>query len=58
MKKLRGQLLGWRDLAEAYAEHAVPSFYFHLSHAYAILRHNGVDLGKRHYLGPLSRRDP
>lgn len=31
--------------------HALPNFYFHVSMAYAILRHNGVALSKRHYLG-------
>ena len=30
---------------------ALPNFYFHLSTAYAILRHNGVDLGKVDFLG-------
>lgn len=39
-------------------EHALPNFYFHLSHAYAILRHNGVSLGKRDFLGQLSLRAP
>jgi hypothetical protein len=39
-------------------EHAMPQFYFHLTHAYAILRHNGVDLGKKDYLGQLSLRAP
>jgi len=29
---------------------AMPNFYFHLTIAYAILRHNGVELGKRDYL--------
>jgi uncharacterized protein len=29
----------------------LPNFYFHLTTAYAILRHNGVDIGKRDYLG-------
>jgi hypothetical protein len=29
---------------------ALPNFYFHLTTAYAILRHNGVDLGKRDFL--------
>ncbi len=38
-------------------EHSIPNFYFHLTHAYAILRHNGVEVGKRDYLGPLSLRD-
>jgi hypothetical protein len=31
--------------------HAVPNFYFHVTTAYAILRHNGVEIGKRDYLG-------
>jgi hypothetical protein len=39
-------------------EHATPNFYFHISHCYAILRHNGVPLGKRDYLGQLSFRAP
>lgn len=29
----------------------IPNFYFHATTAYAILRHNGVPLGKRDYLG-------
>ena len=29
---------------------ALPNFYFHVTTAYAILRHNGVDLGKRDFL--------
>ena len=29
----------------------VPNFYFHVTTAYAILRHNGVPLGKRDYIG-------
>lgn len=39
-------------------EHVMPNFFFHLSHVYAILRHNGVPLGKRDYLGALSQRLP
>ena len=36
---------------EAYIKHWVtPNMYFHLTMAYAILRHNGVDLGKTDYL--------
>lgn len=31
----------------------VPNFYFHVTTAYAILRHNGVELGKSDYLGGL-----
>ena len=30
---------------------ALPNFYFHLTTAYAILRHNGVEIGKRDFLG-------
>ncbi len=32
----------------------VPNVYFHLSMGYAILRHNGVDLGKMDFLGQLN----
>lgn len=32
---------------------AQPNFYFHVTHAYAILRHNGVNLGKMDYIGAL-----
>lgn len=35
----------------------LPNFYFHVTTAYAILRHNGVDLGKRDYIGSLNWRD-
>ena len=30
---------------------AIPNLYFHMSMAYAILRHNGVDVGKRDFIG-------
>ncbi len=29
----------------------IPNFFFHVTTAYAILRHNGVEIGKRDYLG-------
>ncbi|WP_309645299.1 DUF1993 family protein [Phenylobacterium sp.] len=32
-------------------DQAMPNFYFHLTTAYAILRHNGVEVGKKDYLG-------
>ncbi|MBP8810250.1 MAG: DUF1993 domain-containing protein [Kofleriaceae bacterium] len=32
----------------------IPNFQFHLTHAYALLRHNGVDLGKADFLGALT----
>jgi uncharacterized protein len=30
---------------------ALPNFYFHVTTAYAILRENGIDLGKRDFMG-------
>ena len=34
-------------------QHALPNLYFHISTAYSILRHNGVDIGKKDYLGEM-----
>ncbi|MDZ4663052.1 MAG: DUF1993 domain-containing protein [Pseudomonadota bacterium] len=34
-------------------QHAIPNFYFHMATAYSILRHNGVDVGKKDYLGKM-----
>jgi len=34
----------------------LPNFYFHLTAAYAILRHCGVELGKRDFLGAIPLR--
>ena len=31
--------------------HALPNFYFHVTTAYNILRHNGLEIGKRDFLG-------
>ncbi|MCY1023453.1 DUF1993 domain-containing protein [Pyxidicoccus sp. MSG2] len=31
--------------------YALPNFFFHVTTAYALLRHNGVDLGKSDFLG-------
>ncbi len=36
---------------------AIPNFYFHMTTAYAILRHNGVEIGKKDFLGELKYRD-
>ena len=45
-----GQLREFKG--QAYLLHyALPNFYFHMTTAYAILRHNGVELGKRDYIG-------
>jgi hypothetical protein len=39
---------------EQYAlHHMLPNLYFHVTTAYSILRHNGVDIGKQDYLGKL-----
>lgn len=32
---------------------ALPNFYFHVTTAYDLLRHKGVPVGKRDYLGPI-----
>jgi hypothetical protein len=32
---------------------ALPNFFFHVTTAYALLRKNGVELGKRDFLGPV-----
>lgn len=50
-----GKTMSGRDY---FLEHVMPNFFFHASHAYAILRHSGVKLGKRDYLGTLSLRPP
>ena len=39
-------------------EFAIPNFYFHVTMAYAFLRHNGVKLGKRRFLGSLPQMPP
>lgn len=31
--------------------HAIPNLYFHITTAYNILRHNGIEIGKRDFLG-------
>jgi uncharacterized protein len=37
-------------------QQAIPNFYFHMTTLYSILRNNGVDLGKKDYLGELNYR--
>ncbi|MDB5588043.1 MAG: hypothetical protein JWP26_3013 [Devosia sp.] len=40
------------ELGQAYLLHrAMPNFYFHITTAYAILRHNGVPIGKTDFIG-------
>ena len=38
-------------------EFALPNFYFHVVTAYAILRHNGTELGKMDYIGTMNLKD-
>lgn len=33
------------------ANYGLPQFFFHVTTAYAILRHNGIAIGKRDYMG-------
>jgi hypothetical protein len=35
----------------------LPNFYFHATTTYAILRHNGVDLGKGDFIGQVTLQD-
>lgn len=38
---------------EYVVNHVIPNFYFHVTTAYSILRHNGVEVGKKDYLGAM-----
>lgn len=38
--------------------HMIPNLYFHITTAYSILRHNGVDVGKKDFLGTMPYRLP
>jgi uncharacterized protein len=55
LPRWEGKVLSGQDY---FLEHGLPNFYFHTTHTYAILRHIGVPLGKRDYLGTLSLRAP
>ena len=46
-----GKVIGGEDYL---LQVAIPNIYFHVSMAYAILRHIGVDVGKMDFLGPMS----
>jgi hypothetical protein len=35
----------------------IPNTFFHIAMAYAILHHNGVDVGKEDFLGPINLVD-
>jgi uncharacterized protein len=46
----------WMRGDEYVAQFALPNFYFHVVTVYSILRHNGVELGKRDYIGGVPMR--
>jgi hypothetical protein len=48
----------WMTGQDYLVQHALPNFFFHLTTSYAILRHNGVTLGKRDFLGAQTKRPP
>src|SRR6202789_4245159 len=45
-----GKVLGGEDYL---LQMTIPNVYFHIVMAYAILRHNGVDIGKMDFFGPI-----
>lgn len=47
----------WLRADHYLAQLGIPNFYFHVTTAYAILRHNGVELGKMDYIGSLPIND-
>ena len=47
----RGETVNTYKGLDYLVNRALPNFYFHVTTAYDILRHNGVELGKRDYLG-------
>lgn len=50
-----GKFLTGKEFA---IQHAIPNLYFHVTTAYAILRHNGIDVGKKDYLGEMPYKQP
>ena len=43
----------WMTGEEYLLQHALPNIYFHVTTAYSILRSQGVDVGKKTYLGEM-----
>ncbi len=39
------------DASTYLLHYAIPQFFFHVTTAYALLRHNGVEIGKKNYMG-------
>jgi hypothetical protein len=48
--KVGGQPTTFKGLAYL-LNYALPNFFFHATTAYAILRHNGIEIGKRDFMG-------
>ena len=46
----------WLTGKDYFHQHLVPNVYFHITTAYAILRHNGVEIGKKDFLGEVPYR--
>ncbi len=46
-----GKVIGGKDYL---LQMTIPNTYFHIAIAYAILRHNSVDVGKQDFLGPIN----
>jgi hypothetical protein len=46
-----GKVIGGEDYL---LQMTLPNTFFHIAMAYAILRHNGVDVGKMDFLGPIN----
>jgi hypothetical protein len=49
-----GKVIGGEDYL---LQMTIPNTFFHIAMAYAILRHNGVDVGKMDFLGPINLVD-
>jgi len=48
--KLGAREVDWKGM-QYLLGHTLPNFYFHVVTAYDILRHNGVEIGTRDYIG-------
>ena len=49
-----GKVIGGEDYL---LQMTIPNTFFHIAMAYAILRHDGVDVGKMDFLGPINLVD-
>lgn len=50
-----GKYLTGREFA---LHHMIPNFFFHVTTAYAIMRSDGIELGKKDYLGAMPFKEP